>query len=136
MIAKPLTLMNQSGFAAARLANRYEAAPSDFIVAYDDVALPLGTIRVRASGRAAGQKGMDSIIRSLGSNDIPRVRLGILGERGQAELSDYVLEPFARSEREIAEEMIDRAAEAIVAVLVEGIHHAMNAYNRRGEGRA
>jgi len=79
---------------------------------------------------------MHSIIRTLGSHEIPRVRMGILGERGHEELSDYVLEPFARSEREIAEEMIDRATQAIVAVLVEGIHHAMNAYNRRGEGRA
>src|SRR5206468_678199 len=81
VIAKPLTLMNASGLAAERLAALYAVPPEDFNVAYDDVALPLGTIRVRKEGRSAGQKGMESIIRALGTHSIPRVRLGILGER-------------------------------------------------------
>ncbi len=131
VIAKPMTWMNRSGDAAARLAALYGAAPADWIIAYDDVALPLGSLRVRPSGRSAGQKGMESVIRALGSDALPRVRMGILGERGDAELADYVLEPFLPSERESAEGMIERAVEAVRTILEQGVDRAMNVYNRR-----
>src|SRR6185295_9423311 len=94
VIAKPLTFMNASGAAAARLTDLYGSAPQDVIVTYDDVALPLGSVRVRPGGRSAGQKGMQSIIQSLGTDAIPRVRLGILGESRDEDLADYVLDPF------------------------------------------
>lgn len=134
VIAKPLTMMNRSGAAAARLAALYAVSPSEFVVAYDDVALALGTIRIRASGRSAGQQGMESVLRTLGTDEIPRVRLGILGERGDADLADYVLEPFLPAEREAAEAMIDRASTAILSLLERGIAQTMNAHNRREEG--
>lgn len=133
VIAKPQTWMNRSGAAAERLAARYDAAPGEFVVAYDDVALPLGSVRVRASGRSAGQKGMQSILDALGTDAVARVRMGILGERGEADLADYVLEPFLPPELETAETMIERAAEAILVGIQEGIGEAMNQYNRRSE---
>ena len=133
VIAKPLTFMNNSGDAAGRLAARFDARPRDFIVVYDDVALPLGAIRIRPSGRSAGQKGMESIIRALGTSDIPRVRMGILGERTDEDLADYVLDPFLPAEREPAEEMIERATRAVLCILEEGVAPAMNLYNRRGD---
>jgi peptidyl-tRNA hydrolase, PTH1 family len=133
VIARPLTFMNNSGEAAGRLAARFGAEPRDFIVVYDDVALPLGTIRIRPSGRSAGQKGMESIIRALGTGDIPRVRMGILGERADEDLADYVLDPFLPAEREAAEEMIERASRAVLCILEEGVAPAMNLYNRRGD---
>ena len=131
VIAKPQTFMNRSGTAAARLSALYGSAPADFIVAYDDVALPLGSLRVRPSGSSAGQKGMASILASLGTNDVPRVRLGILGDRGDADLADYVLEPFTANEQTAAEDMIERACEAVMTVVTSGILEAMNRFNRK-----
>ena len=131
VIARPLTWMNHSGEAAARLGSAFGAVPGDWIIVYDDVSLPLGTIRVRPSGRSAGQKGMESVIAALGTDALARVRIGILGDRQEADLADYVLEPFAPSEREIAEEMVVRGAEAARTIVIEGIDRAMNQFNRR-----
>lgn len=130
VIARPQTWMNRSGVAAQRLAAHYGVVPSDMIVVYDDVALPLGSVRVRPSGRSAGQKGMESIIQTLGTTEIPRVRLGILGERREQDLADYVLEPFLSSEAESVETMITRGAEAVGVLVREGLKKAMNVYNR------
>jgi len=134
VIAKPVTMMNRSGEAARRLASRFGAAPSELVVVYDDVALALGKVRVRASGRSAGQKGMESIIRAMETTEIPRVRLGILGNRGEADLAEYVLEPFLPEERQAAEEMVDLGARAVLSLLENGIPATMNAFNRRGTG--
>ena len=131
VIAKPLTFMNASGAAAARLTGLYGSAPSELIVAYDDVALSLGAVRVRPGGRSAGQKGMESIIRTLGTDAIPRVRLGILGERRDEDLADYVLDPFLPEEEETATSMIERGADATLAILEHGIPKAMSLFNRK-----
>ena len=131
VIAKPQTWMNLSGHAAERLAAAYGAAAAEFVVAYDDVALPLGSIRVRPAGGSAGQKGMASIIESLGTESIPRVRLGILGDRAGADLADYVLEPFRKDELEAADAMFTRASDAVLTLLESGVEKAMNLYNRR-----
>jgi len=130
VIARPLTFMNASGAAAARLAALYGAEPQDLIVAYDDVALPLGTVRVRPGGRSAGQKGMQSIIQTLGTDAVPRVRLGILGEKRSEDLADYVLDPFLAEEEEAAAAMIERGADAAIAIVEHGLSRAMNLYNR------
>lgn len=131
VIARPLTWMNHSGDAASRLAARYGAEAADMIVIYDDIALELGTVRVRPEGRSGGQKGMESVIQALGTSAIPRVRLGILGDRGDRDLADYVLEPFEADERDAAETMIERGADAAVAIVTDGVPHAMNVFNRR-----
>jgi len=130
VIAKPLTWMNRSGDAAVRLAQLLGSAPEELIVAYDDIALPLGAVRVRTGGRSAGQKGMQSIIQSLGTDVIPRVRCGILGTRGE-DLADYVLDPFLVAEQETAAAMIERGADATLVILEQGIEKAMRLYNRR-----
>ena len=131
VIARPLTFMNASGAAAARLTALYGSAPQDLIVAYDDVALSLGSVRVRPGGRSAGQKGMQSIIQILGTDAIPRVRLGILGERKGEDLADYVLDPFRPEEEEAASAMIERGADAALAILEHGIPKAMSLFNRK-----
>lgn len=130
VIAKPQTWMNRSGIAALRLTAFYGSAPSDVIAVYDDVALPLGSVRVRPSGRSAGQKGMESIIQALGTPEIPRVRLGILGDRQDQDLADYVLEPFLPSEMDAVESMIARGAEAVRCLIREGVQKTMSVYNR------
>ena len=130
VIARPLTFMNASGPAAARLSAVFAVAPEDLIVAYDDVALPLGSVRVRPGGRSAGQKGMQSIIEALGTDSVPRVRLGILGERGAEDLADYVLDPFLPEEEETAAAMIERGVDATLAILEQGMTRAMSLYNR------
>ena len=131
VIARPLTFMNASGAAATRLTDLYGGAPQDLIVAYDDVALSLGSVRVRPGGRSAGQKGMQSIIQALGTDDIPRVRLGILGEHRDEDLADYVLDPFLPEEKEAASAMIERGADATLAILELGIPKAMSLFNRK-----
>jgi len=131
VIARPLTFMNASGAAAARLTGLYGGDPQDLIVAYDDVALSLGSVRVRPGGRSAGQKGMQSIIRALGTDAIPRVRLGILGEHRDGDLADYVLDPFLSEEEATASAMIERGADATLAIIEHGIPKAMSLFNRK-----
>lgn len=131
VIARPMTFMNASGAAAARLTGLYGGAPQDLIVAYDDVALSLGSVRVRPGGRSAGQKGIQSIIQALGTDAIPRVRLGILGERTDEDLADYVLDLFLPEEEETASAMIERGADATLAILEHGIPKAMSLFNRK-----
>ena len=133
ILAKPMTYMNRSGVAVRELLSRYSADPSQLIVAYDEVALPLGNIRLRLKGSSGGQKGMQSIIDALGTTEIARLRMGIDGERSPADLTDYVLSEFGRKERPIVEEVLDQAVPAIDTILTHGFARAMALYNRRAE---
>ncbi len=133
ILAKPMTYMNRSGGAVRELLSRYSADPSQLIVAYDEVALPLGNIRLRLKGSSGGQKGMQSIIDALGTTEIARLRMGIDGERSPADLTDYVLSEFGRKERPIVEEVLDQAVPAIDTILTHGFARAMALYNRRAE---
>ena len=133
ILAKPMTYMNRSGVAVRELLTRYSADPSQLIVAYDDVALPLGSIRLRTKGTAGGQKGMRSIIDAVGTPEIARLRMGIDGERSPADLTDYVLSEFGRKERLIVEEVLDQAVLAIDTILTHGFSRAMALHNRRTE---
>lgn len=129
VVARPTTWMNRSGIAASLLARRYDAGPGDFILVYDDVALPLGRLRLRAGGSSGGHRGAQSVIDLLNSEQIPRLRLGVLGERGEADLADYVLEEFELSERPVLEEMINRAVGALALALERGVGYAASRYN-------
>lgn len=129
-LAKPLTYMNLSGEAVAELVRRYGVAPSDVLVVYDDMDLPVGTIRVRARGRPAGHRGMASVVEALGTLEVPRVRVGI--GRPWSDAVDHVLSRFEPEERAAVEEAVERAADAVEAVLRDGIHRAMDRFNRRG----
>ncbi len=129
ILAKPQTYMNKSGQAVSILMNFYKLPLSHLLVAYDDVDLPFETIRLRPSGGSAGQKGMKSIIQQLGSQDFPRLRLGIGRPPGRMRTPDYVLQDFSRKEGDVLPFLLDRAADAALAFVSEGIQAAMTQYN-------
>jgi PTH1 family peptidyl-tRNA hydrolase len=129
LIAKPMTYMNASGEAVAPLATFYKIAPADILVVFDDLDLPAGRIRLRPGGGSGGQKGMQSIIKQLGSEAFPRLRVGIDRPPGQMDPAAYVLRPFSPDqEAEMAFVRI-KAAEAIETWLAFGIETAMNQFN-------
>jgi len=133
LLAKPLTYMNRSGHAARCLLERRGLEPPAVLVVYDEASLPLGRLRLRPAGSPGGHRGMESVIASLRTDQVPRLRLGIAPEGeppGGDELVDFVLEPFARAERETAAEMVERAADACLAWLEEGAEAAMNRFNQ------
>ena len=130
VLAKPRTLMNRSGQAAAALRRKYGVEPKDFVVIFDDADLAFGRVRVRPDGGAGGHNGVRSLIESLGAGEFSRVKLGVLGEgRHSRELADYVLGPFQPDERPVVSTMVDRAADAVEAVLRDGVEPAQRAYN-------
>ena len=131
-LIKPQTFMNLSGEAVCCLLRRYkiEAPEQTLIVISDDLALPFGKFRIRARGSAGGHNGLKSIIGCLGSNEFIRLRIGIQPEHPVADSKRYVLEPFPRSVRAQVEEVLERCAEAIEAVLRDGVLKAMSQYNR------
>lgn len=133
-VARPGTFMNDSGHSVRRLLQRYRLEPSRLVVAYDDVDLPLGKLRIRSSGGPGTHNGMRSVVAEIGSEAFPRVRLGIApvregGDRG--DLVDHVLSPFVDDEKPIAEQMVARAAEAIEVLLRDGVERAMERFNAR-----
>jgi PTH1 family peptidyl-tRNA hydrolase len=130
VLAKPRTLMNRSGQAAAALRRKYGVEPGEFIVVYDDADLAFGRVRVRPEGGAGGHNGVRSLILSLGVGAFPRVKLGVLGEgRHSRDLADYVLSPFHPDERPVVATMVDLGADAVEAVLKDGVEAAQRAYN-------
>lgn len=134
MLALPQTYMNASGEAVRALCEKNGIGPDELCVVFDDIDLPLGALRMRSRGSAGGQKGMKSIIEHLGTTEFARLRVGVRGEhysREKDELGDYVLAPFARGERRLFEESIDRAVEALRAWLTEGTDAAMRTANRK-----
>jgi PTH1 family peptidyl-tRNA hydrolase len=114
-LLQPQTYMNDSGTAVAKAAQFWKVASADIIVISDDLDLPLGTVRVRAGGSSGGHNGLKSIIEHLGTQEFPRVRVGIAGtERAVVPADSYVLEPFAAEEREPIAKAIEDAADAVV----------------------
>lgn len=130
ILAKPRTLMNRSGQAAAALRRKYGSEPADLIVVYDDADLTLGRVRVRPEGGTGGHNGVRSLIEVLGIRDFPRVKLGVLGEgRHSRDLADYVLDRFLPDERPIALRMVELGADAVEAVIRDGVGAAQRAFN-------
>jgi PTH1 family peptidyl-tRNA hydrolase len=130
LLAKPQTFMNLSGIAVAALKDKYEIKDaSSVLVVSDDFALPFGRIRVRPQGSAGGHNGLKSIIDRLGTQQFPRVRLGIAPEHQLNNSSDFVLAEFPRKDRDALAEMIAQAAHAVTAILTTGIADAMAKYN-------
>ena len=129
LLAKPQTYMNESGRAVRALVRRYGLAPQDLLIVYDDVDLPVGAIRIRPRGSAGGHHGMASVIEALGTQEIPRVRIGI--GRPPGDTAEYVLSRFSPEERPVVEEAVERAADAVETILREGIEVAMGRFNRR-----
>lgn len=131
LLALPQTYMNASGEAVTALCQKHSVDPSELCVVVDDIDLPLGALRLRARGSAGGQKGLRSVIAHLGTTEFPRLRVGIRGDRysRQRELGDYVLEPFAKGEREQVKDSVGRAVEALRLWLTQGIDAAMRRAN-------
>jgi PTH1 family peptidyl-tRNA hydrolase len=136
LLAKPGTFMNLSGKSVACLVHKHHLSLSDLLIIYDDLDLPLGKIRLRQSGSSAGHKGMNSIISALGSEDFPRIRVGI--GRPQTEqqavnedaIVNYVLSDFSPQEEAIIKPVIARVSEAIDCFLTQGIVPAMSKFNQ------
>lgn len=131
LLAKPQTYMNLSGRAVGSLMRYYKIPLTNLMVAYDDVDLPLGAVRMRPGGGSAGQKGMQSIVEQLGSEDFPRLRIGIGRPAGRMEAADYVLQDFRKNELETLNVVLDSASQAILAFVSEGLDKAMTLYNTR-----
>jgi PTH1 family peptidyl-tRNA hydrolase len=129
ILAKPQTYMNLSGQSVQGLLHFYKIPPENLIVAHDDLDLPLGTIRIRPGGGAGGQRGMASTIERLGTQDFPRLRLGIGRPPGRMEAAAYVLQDFSRADMLIVSETLDRAADAVLTFVTDGLNKAMNQFN-------
>ena len=129
IIAKPLTYMNNSGEAVAPLVHYFKVPLERLLVIHDDMDLPLGTLRMRPSGGSAGHNGMLSIFDKLGTNAIPRLRVGIGRPPGRMDPADYVLQDFPKSEEELLNMVIAQACEAVLAFITTGLDKAMNTYN-------
>ncbi len=125
LLAKPETFMNLSGLSVRELLDEYQLRPeSDLIVIYDELDLPMGTIRIRQRGRSAGHNGMESIIGALGTQEFLRIRLGIAPET-------KILKPFSKRQLKVVDGVLDLAAEAVHMILTEGPGAAMNRFNRK-----
>ena len=129
-LMKPMTWMNRSGIAVAALRDSLACEADEILVCYDDLALPLGRIRLRPRGSHGGHNGMRSIIDRLGTTEFPRLRVGIAPETGIVDDgSEFVLATFTREERPIAEEAAVRAADAVHCAVTEDLLAAMNRFN-------
>ncbi|MFZ5650590.1 MAG: aminoacyl-tRNA hydrolase [Bacillota bacterium] len=132
ILAKPQTYMNLSGNSVAALMNWFKATPSDLVVAYDDVDLPPGKIRLRPHGGHGGHRGMESIIEKTGTGGFARVRIGVGRPPNPGyDTADWVLGRLSEEEEKLAGEALERAAEAVITLINEGIDAAMNRYNRQ-----
>ena len=133
VLAKPQTYMNLSGQPVAALLRFYKIPRENLLVAYDDVDLPLGALRLRPGGGSAGQKGMKSIIEQLGSEEFSRLRIGIGRPPGRMDAAAYVLQDFSKSDQELLQLTLDRAVEAALTFVTEGLEPAMNQFNGIGD---
>jgi PTH1 family peptidyl-tRNA hydrolase len=134
ILAKPETFMNLSGLSVRELVAEYQAdVKSDLIVIYDELDLPLGTIRIRQRGSSAGHNGMESILGALGTDEFLRIRLGIAPERKISDTIKFVLTPFRKVQLKLVDEVLDSAAEAVEMILKDGPAAAMNRFNRKAE---
>jgi PTH1 family peptidyl-tRNA hydrolase len=130
ILAKPRTFMNRSGYAVAALVHFYRVTLDRLLVVYDDLDLPLGTLRMRPSGGSGGHRGMRSIVNQLGSRDFARLRIGIGRPPGRMDPADYVLQDFSADEEVLLEEALGQAVTAVEAWLRDGIEQAMTLHNR------
>jgi PTH1 family peptidyl-tRNA hydrolase len=129
ILIKPQTYMNNSGSAVSSLLRFYQVPLENLLVAYDDVDLPLGMLRLRPMGSSAGQKGMQSIIEHLVTDSFPRLRIGTGRPPGRMEAADYVLQNFPDGDADLLDETLDRGVEAVLTFIQDGLERAMNSYN-------
>lgn len=132
LLAKPETFMNLSGLSVLELVRKYEVdVQKDLLLIYDELDLPLGTIRIRERGSSAGHNGVESVIGALGTEEVPRMRLGIAPDHPVKDGARYVLGQFKKSQLVPVDEMLEKAAEAVNVMVNDGISAAMNRFNRK-----
>ena len=129
LLIKPLSFMNRSGYPVFAVAQFYKIEPQQILVALDDFSLPLGRVRLRARGGSGGHNGLESIIMQFGTEEIPRLRIGI-GEAPREGSVDYVLSRFFEEEKALVRSTINRAVEAVKCTIDNGLVSAMNTFNR------
>jgi PTH1 family peptidyl-tRNA hydrolase len=134
VLAKPQTFMNLSGPSVKGLLERYELTAGRLILVYDELALPFGEIRVRPKGSDAGHNGVKSVIGSLGTNEFPRVRLGIRPEGPFGDGAKFVLQPFKKAQMQEVEELVARGCAAVESIIADGVEKSMTMFNRRAGG--
>jgi PTH1 family peptidyl-tRNA hydrolase len=134
VLAKPETFMNLSGLSVRELVEEHQVdVTRDLIVIYDELDLPLGTIRIRQRGSSAGHNGMESILGALGTDEFLRIRLGVAPERKVADGVEYLLTPFRKAMEKVVDEILETAAQAVEVILKDGPSAAMNRFNRKNE---
>jgi peptidyl-tRNA hydrolase, PTH1 family len=131
LLAKPQTYMNLSGISVRELLSKYELEPGDLLVMWDEVQLPLGTIKINSDGSAGSHNGAKSVIGSIGTQQFARLRLGAGSEHQLGSRKEYVLRPMKKAELEVAAEMLGEAGDAVELILTQGLDAAMTKYNRR-----
>jgi|SRR5579884_1364900 len=134
LLAKPQTYMNVSGPSVNGLLAKHELKPEQLLLIYDELDLPWQSLRIRPKGSAGGHHGVDSVIRSIGSTDFPRVRLGIHGGSRERDGAKIVLSGFKRGQKQELDEVLDYAAQAVESIIAEGVEKSMTKFNRRAQG--
>jgi PTH1 family peptidyl-tRNA hydrolase len=129
VLVAPQTYMNNSGAAMPPLFERFEAGPGDVIVIYDDIALPLGKIRIRQKGSAGGHNGIKSLVSAFGSDEFLRIRVGIQPEREIGDVRDFVLSQVAKADLKLLDQAEEVAVKAVDTLVAAGIDEAMSQYN-------
>jgi PTH1 family peptidyl-tRNA hydrolase len=129
ILAKPQTFMNESGRAVQALLNYYRVTPDRMIVIFDDLDLPLGTLRIRPFGGTGGHRGMRSIQNTIHTQDYPRMRVGISRPPGRMDPADYVLQDFTQDELETLQSTLKRAVGCLIHFLEHGLEDTMNSCN-------
>jgi len=132
ILVKPATFMNRSGEAVAPIANFYKITPAEMLVVLDDLALPLGRLRLRTQGSSGGHNGLESVIEHFGTEAVPRLRVGI-GAAPSHGAVDYVLSRFFEEEKPLLDATIKRAAAAVKCAVDKGLFTAMNVFNQPPE---
>jgi PTH1 family peptidyl-tRNA hydrolase len=130
LLVKPQTFMNRSGAALQQVLSLHAAAPADAFVIVDDIALELGHLRIRERGGHGGHNGLRSLIECVGSEEFPRLRVGIRKGEPAGDLADYVLAPFPEEDVLVVQEIVGRAVEAVQCAVEDGTAAAMNRYNK------
>ncbi len=131
LLSKPQTYMNLSGVSVRELLAKYELDLNDLLVMWDEVQLPLGTIRIHPDGSAGSHNGAKSVIGAVGTQEFARLRLGCGPEHPLSSRREHVLRPMKKAELEVAAEMVGEAGDAVEMILMQGLDAAMTKYNRR-----
>ena len=131
LLLKPQTFMNLSGESIRAAVDYYKIEPEEMIVIYDDISLDPGQLRIRLKGSAGGHNGIKNIIANLGTQDFPRIKVGVGAKPPRMDLADYVLSRFGAGEQKLMEEAFGEAAEAAVMMMTDGAERAMNHFNAK-----